>query len=425
MISVSNLVNVEKKVFTGIVNAFLPKSVVIPFVQERSGKACIPLVEKGDTVAEGQIIGSSEFAAVHASVPGTVTDIFLSQVPDGRQALSARIRLNGAFSFTGKKQTVVEWQQMDRQTITDDLASKGVVNTFFSGRPEALSRQISECADIVLVRLFDEDPSCCVDSVLSRLYEKEIRTGAAIIAQAMGASGIVFAVARQHGGGQIQDDMFGSAEVRQIQVNTRQYPCSGKRELCAAVRAGTSSDVFKHMGLNSLFVDALTALHVYEAVVLSEPVIYQYVHVSGKCLRCSGIFRLAVGTQLSDLSELCGGFIKEPAKIIINGVLSGGTVSSYEVPVTAYVKSVSFMTSHDVPEQRQTTCVRCGRCRTVCPRGLCPDILYRSVAYGVPVEQVYIKTANLCVSCALCNAFCPARLPLTQTIALLKDGCNE
>ena len=52
-------------------NAFLPKIVTIPLVQEKNIH-CKPVIKIGEIVQEGQVIASSEFSSIHSPVPGTI-----------------------------------------------------------------------------------------------------------------------------------------------------------------------------------------------------------------------------------------------------------------------------------------------------------------------------------------------------------------
>ena len=64
-------------------NAFLPKTVTIPLVQERD-VFCKPSIKIGEDVKEGQIIATSDVSVIHAPIPGTVKDLCSVNCPDGK-----------------------------------------------------------------------------------------------------------------------------------------------------------------------------------------------------------------------------------------------------------------------------------------------------------------------------------------------------
>ena len=71
-------------------------------------------------------------------------------------------------------------------------------------------------------------------------------------------------------------------------------------------------DFFEKVNIHDLFVDSLTLIHLYEAVVEQIPVINQYVYVYGDCMKVSAVFRLPIGTAINFIIDECGGFLKQP-----------------------------------------------------------------------------------------------------------------
>jgi electron transport complex protein RnfC len=147
-----------------------------------------------------------------------------------------------------------------------------------------------------------------------------------------------------------------------------------------------------------------------------------FVHVSGTCIKTQGIFSIRIGTLIQNIAEECGGFDKQPELIIINGRVLGISVNKLDIPVTKYVKSIRFLQKTDIPDQTQNKCVRCGHCRSMCPALLEPDLLFAHVAGIKPASAKAVLSSVLCTNCALCNACCPARLPLSQFISFLKES---
>lgn len=439
MISISNFIQSEKKLFKNSVCAFLPETVIIPFKQAYKSH-CTAMVSPGDIVTEGQIVAQCRTDSddmlpenIHASVPGKVIDICLTQLPDGTESLAAKIHLEGRFSYRGKKHTDFNWETASCNTLAEIIAARGIVNTFDSNKPVFLSEDVSHCrkrhSSLLIVRLFDEDPSSATDSTLARLYIKQIFTGAAILARTITASGLVCiynacdslipATCNS------LTELLHGIPVSYVAANCRKYPCGFKRDIFTAIGRSSAAEPFSQISMSDLYTDASTMLQLYNAVVFSIPVIDQYVHVKGNCLPASGILKTCIGTSLGALAEQCGGFTSEPSKIIINGLFTGCAISSLDIPVTKNVKSVTFIPAGLKFIPHQTTCIRCGKCRNICPAGLCPDVLYMYIAHKVKVDEIYLKTAALCSGCSLCNAVCSARLPLSQTIALLKDDIHE
>ena len=137
---------------------------------------------------------------------------------------------------------------------------------------------------------------------------------------------------------------------------------------------------------------------------------------------------LKTGTLLRDVVAQAGGFKRQPGKIIINGKITGNSVSALDIPVSKEIKSVAFVPFSQLPDQKKQHCIRCGNCLKICPMNLSPEALYRcftNMDFKDENLKLIEKTAALCTECSLCNSVCPSRLPLSQTIALLKKEKND
>lgn len=429
MASVSDFTSEDKGVFSVAVSGFVPRTAVVPFAQD--GSRMEVLVQVGDVVEEGQTIARGKDCSVQATIPGTVESVPVVQFCDGKQGKAAKINLGGSFSFVGKKHPKTNWQVLDVKDMLLALAEKGVVNTFSGCVP--LSRQIQELhpksARILAVRLFDDDPSRMTESFVSEHYWKQVREGAAIIAKAMNASGVVFAC---DGKKKVVLDEHAAKlfpmPCALCSVYVEKYPAGFAHEIASAAKKMESADLFSKIGNRDLYIDAMTALAAYNAVALSLPLMERYVHVTGDCLNAAAIMKVKIGTSLGDLAMQCGGFKRPPAKIVVNGIVTGFSVSSLDIPVTKMVKSVSFLPRRKAMRQYDEECIRCGACRKICPAGLYPDMLFRSFQHGKngdDLEKQYAATSILCTGCGLCNAVCPSRLPLSESTMLLKGNDHE
>lgn len=422
MIVFPNVHTVKKNAYKQAVDGFIPRSVVVPLNQD-SDKDCDCLVKEGDSVEEGQLLASYSdekgfSQLVYSPIPGIIEKVFLNPTPNGKVVQSVKIVLKGCFKYVGKKLKERNLEILTPNSLIRDISEKGILNTFVTSDPVLLANEMEEVKThktrIIIVRLFDDDPSRMVDSILTNLYQKKIIEGIKIAIKAIDADGVVLVTDNNVE----QASMFNPFEIPTlfIKVKSKEYPSTFKRNVCNEVKKHSKNIPFTKITKYDLYTDSSTMLELYNSVKFNIPVISRYVHVTGNCLPASGIIKTPIGTSFKDLAEQCGGFIAKPAAVIVNGMISGFSAGAFNATVTKYVKSVSFITNFQCPDQRQSVCIRCGNCRNACPNGLSPDIIYRHIIGGQIAAPEYVASTTFCMECGICNSVCPSRLPLSQRI---------
>lgn len=406
-------------------NSFLPHYVTIPLCQE-FGKDSRPVVNIGDTVKEGDIIARGEgtnSSYIHSSVPGKVEACIPCITPYGQQNFALRIKTGGSFSYLGKKNNKKNIDSISTESIIKSFIEKGIVNTFNIAKAENLGLQIqkNKKASALVVRMFDEDIFRITDSLMSKFYFDEIVEGAQITAKAFGASGIVFAVTEKNDFA-YKFEKVNIPNVCFLEMNSGKYPCGNVKEIVSTFAKNEKKACNFDVTKNDLFTDSSTMYEAYKAVALGIPAINKFVHFSGNCLYASCLLNVKIGTSIREIVSQIGGFIKQPKMIIINGKLNGTMITSMDVPVTQYVKSVEFVSARKITDRHVYSCINCGNCRFVCPAKILPDILYNNYVSFREETANLEKSALICTECGLCNTVCPARLPLSQTINILKEN---
>lgn len=411
--------------FTDLVDAYIPSFVIIPLLNA-DGDECACKCAENTRVSEGEIIAqnSSLSPAIHATVPGIVIGTKKSSIPNGKKTDAIIVRTDGSFSYLGKKQIPNDWKKYSSADIWSLLYDKGVINTF--DKTLSLSTVLRHFSEkhglkrnnVLVVRLFDSDPTIRTGEYLAEKKLEDIIVGSAIIARSVSIEKIVFITADKSSSIlQKAQEYFGSSSNTEISVfkaNTDVYPAGGKRELQLLLKKNKYS--FDEM----LTVDAQTAFYTYEAVVLNKPVLEKYVQFSGTPLNAERMFRVRIGTPMRKLVDECGGFKQSVYKIVTNGLIKGTAVSDMDIPVTADLQSVTFLPKTIVPFQKQVNCIRCGGCHRACPKGIHADKLFSHYYYHTEIDGKILDMASECTFCGVCDTACPARLPLSQTISLLQ-----
>ncbi len=408
-------------------NAFLPKSVIIPLVQEKDS-ICKPVVKPGEVVEEGQIIASSDFSVIHSPVPGTVTDICPVNSPNGKIEKAIKIITQGSFSYLGKKLAAEQWTSLSPASIERKLEGKGVINTLSCTKPVSITEQIKNVSrqksKAIVVRLFDEDILRISDSLMTQFYFDKAVEGAKILAKAIEADGILFVLNnRDIKLKNLEDDP--KHNIYFMGTNIKKYTNGFKHGIITAFNKNLRKSCNFSVSRKDLFIDSYTLIDVYEAVVYNKPVLTRTVNFTGNCIPASCFLTVRIGFTLRELVNQLGGIIKAPSAIIINGKKCGNSVNSLDIPITKYVKSVEFSSKANTTDNQVYSCVKCGACRYNCPVHIAPDILFDYVNRKTDIPEKFLKTTTLCINCGICNTVCQARIPLCQVITMLKNKMDD
>ena len=411
-------------------NAFLPRIVIIPLVQEKDS-ICKPVVKPHEDVKEGQIIASSEFSVIHSPVPGTVIDICPVNSPNGKIEKAIKIETKGSFSYLGKKLKEEQWTSLSPASIERKLQDKGIINTLSCTKPVSITEQIKviqrQKTKTIVVRLFDEDTLRISDSLMTKFYFDKIISGAKILAKVVDADGILFVLnTKDIKLKELEDDP--KHNIMFMGTNTKKFTNGFKYGIINTFNKNLSRSCNFTVTRKDLFIDSYTLVDIYDAVVYDKPVLTRTVHFTGNCIPASCFLTVRIGFTLRELVNQFGGFIKSPSAIILNGKKCGNSVNSLDLPITKYVKSVEFCSNANTTDNQVYSCVKCGACRYNCPIHIAPDILFDYVLKQTNIPERYLKTTTFCINCGTCNTVCQARIPLCQVITMLKnkmDGENE
>ena len=397
-------------------NAFLPQYTLVPLAS-KTQTSSLPLVSVGDFVNEGQMVaraGNSSSAHVHASVPGIVSGIVDTQLPNGHSFRGLHIKTGGSFSILGKQRTPYLWKQSDQIGLIHFLDLAGLVNT--SGETISLAEDIraavKQGVKTLTVMLYDKDPTCMLDSFLACRFIREVAEGIDIIAHAMGATKIIVETGTGKNTRALFDTIGTVIPDRDLAHITvpQTYPAENSRTRSAEK--------------NAVVIDASTALSVYESVQHNQPMLTTYLLLTGKAVEYAKVIKVRIGTPIGHLIEECGGFKSKNTHIILNGLLRGTLVDSLDLPVGKGIKSIHAVGKDIDIQQQLEECGHCGQCLRSCPVYIDPINTVRHIQRDRCTEET-LRSIALCNGCACCSAVCPMRIPLNAIIKSAKAKGNS
>ncbi len=407
-----------------------PERVCIPLSQH-IGAPAKPLVQKGDRVLLGQVIGEVENGLgcpVHASVSGTVAEI-----AEKRTALGAVVQ-NVVIENDGLEERAPGLVAADRPLLeyTPDEIVEVIRRAGISGMGGATFptyakiRSAMGKVDRLIVNCAECEPYITANHRLMLERPKEIVNGAKILLRALGLRLAEIAV---------EDNKLDGAEsVRRAAEESRlialrivktKYPQGDERQLIYAITGREMPAGKLPADVGCVVFNAETCAAVCRAFTEGMPLVDRVVTVDGDCVRVPKNLLAKIGTPVSELIEYCGGLTKTPEKIVIGGPMMGFAQWDKDTPVTKGTSAVLVFSAEADGDRGadHAACIRCGRCVAHCPMHLIPTLLQ---TYAQADDQASFEAyAGLsCVECGSCSYVCPAHVPIVQYIRMAKFKIN-
>lgn len=422
-----NYIQKKKNPINELTVGFLPSFVNVPIIQEEHSD-CVVCVSEGETVHEGQIIAkpvnsySSLKANIHSPIPGLVTKITECVSPYGKKSTSVQIKLKGSFKYSGKNLEECDLSRESPSKIIKKLSEHGVINTFSFKNPHSLAENasfINESANRrLLVRLFDEDASSQIDSILFNRFSDKIRFSIAILSKLIEAEEIVIAYNKEDEkllNKQKDKDAFLLTKVTYLPISVNSKLSGTGRSLIYKYKKTTkTSENIKSIASSFLCLDSSTLIASYDALVFNKPVETVNLFVSGDALKSSAMIKVCVGTTFRFIAEQCGFYSDKLKKIIVNGY-NGYVVKDLDEPITSYVKSIFFASKKETNTRFLSMCKNCFRSKTVSPEcGVTRDKVYNHIIDTVREKDNNLEKEELLKKCDICNDSFKSRLPLCK-----------
>lgn len=421
------------------VQQYEPSTVTILSEQSFGGK-CRLLVQPGDTVEEGQLIGEPEAfmaAPLHASVSGTVLDV-REVVNQGRKLLACVIQREKecAESSASYRTAAADIREISREEILAGIRDGGLTGMGGAGFPAHKKYETDKDIDTLLINGAECEPYLTCDYRLMLEEGYALVNGARLLLKASGAERACICLednkpqaaenlsrileeARNQG-------IMESGEQVEVKIFLTKYPEGGERQLIQAVTGrevpmgGLPADV------GVIVSNVGTAKAAADMILGHMPLTRRIVTVTG-WVKNPGNYRVPIGTSAKELVELAGGVTVPQNRVIAGGPMTGPCVASDwngEEELFYITKNTSGILVLPDSAWEEQPCIRCGGCENACPAGLVPwqiDFAFQQEDYEL-CEKLY---ASECIACGCCSYICPAKRELTVRTRMARDAVKQ
>jgi len=406
-----------------------PFDVVLP-MRQHIGAACRPVVKTGDLVAIGQLVGEAAAEAdapvaapIHASVSGRVA------LADGE---AVRIESDGQNApFAGLKRP----HPKSREDFLQAVRQSGLVGLGGAGFPThaKLDLKDGEKIDTLVINGAECEPYITADCREIMENPDDILAGIDRIMEYIGVKNCVIGIEGDKPdaiallAGKIDAQRQGRISVAPLPTL---YPYGAEKMLVKAVTGRTVplGELPTAAGVLVLNITTVAELNRYFDTGL--PLTRRRVTVAGGAVAKAQNVIAPVGARIRDIINFCGGYAEgaalpaESVKIITGGPMMGLALSDDSLPVLKSTNAILCLTAKESYTQKDRGCIRCGRCLSVCPMNLSPNVIERYAGEGKAGRgsAAMLKKLNAagCMECGCCAYVCPAKRPLVQSMRKAK-----
>lgn len=403
---------------------YFPKGDVAISMSQHIGAPAKPVVNVGDYVLTGQLIGEASgfiSANVHSSVSGKVKAIEPRMLVNGSKATCIIIENDGKFDEV-EFEKPKSLEELSKEEIVELVKKAGIVGMGGAGFPTnvKLSPKEPDKIDYVIVNGAECEPYLTSD--YRRLIEEPevVIVGLKVMLKLFdNAKGIIAVEDNKLDAIAKLKELVKSEDRIEIKTLYTKYPQGAERMLINAVTGRKINSSMLPADAGCVVDNVDTVFAIKSAVIDGRPLIKRVITVTGDAVNEPHNFLVRTGTNYSELIDAAGGFKEEPEKIISGGPMMGMAISTIDVPVTKTSSALLCYVKDPLSKVKETNCINCGRCVSVCPGRIIPTRLAEFSERG-DMEN-FVKYNGLeCCECGCCSYICPAKRNLTQAIKSMR-----
>lgn len=406
----------------GLQQASLPPQLIMP-LKQHIGEYNKPVVEVGERVLKGQLLASSAAAisaAIHAPTSGIISAIEHSPIahPSGQADTCIVIDVDGKDESVSNE--IPAPDSLSPAQMIARVAEAGIAGLGGAAFPTSakLQRALSQGISTLIINGVECEPYITCDDMLMRTYADEVIRGVVYLQRMLNPRSTLIGIENNKPEAiaamrkALSTAGLDASDI--VSIPTR-YPAGGEKQLIQILTGREIPRGKLAFDIGMLCQNVGSCVAITRALERGEALISRVVTVSGDNIQQPGNWEVRLGTPVSHLVALAGGYIDAESHLVMGGPMMGFSLPNDRVPVVKATNNLLVMREQAIAHSagQHDECIRCGKCTEVCPAQLLPQQLYwhaRAKSFDRSEEFNLFD----CIECGCCSAVCPSQIPLVQ-----------
>ena len=349
-------------------------------------------VREGDRVLKESVIMKSDNREIYSPISGTIIGKTSSLLLNNQKVSSLVIE-------NDYKEEVKKLKGVKRHI--SDYSKKELVELIKSYK--ASKADFDKRINTLIVNGIDKDPYEKTRSYMINTYPDKILETIDALINVFDVKETLFAVNNND-----------TNNVVNLSSHIGTYPNIRLRLLPNVYPMGFSSILLKHLiskkqiDEGALVLSIEDIYNIYTVLKRRKPITEKIVTISGNSLDNSMVVRVKIGTSMQDIIKHVCKVANTDYYVIVNGLISGMTLTNLNSIITLDTRSIFLNT---IDDKKEVECINCGLCNLKCPVHLNPKY----------IREHKSADKSKCIQCGLCTFICPSKINFKPYVG----GYNE
>ena len=397
------------------------KTITVP-MSMHIGKPARAVVKRGDAVKVGQLIGEADgfvSSPIYSGVSGKVLKIDEMTASNGAGVPCVVIENDGQNEVS---ENVKPPEVSDFQSFIEAVKQSGVVGLGGAGFPTFIKLGVKDVSQIreIIINAAECEPYITSDTRTMLDKPEYIFKGIELLKKYLKAKIFIIGIENNKREAiELMQKKAAQCEGVSVKVLPSIYPQGGEKVLIYNTVGRIVPKGKLPIDVGVIVINVTTLAFIAEYMETGMPLVEKCLTFDGSAVKEPKNVIVPIGTSISELAELAGGFKCEPKKVFYGGPMMGIAVPGLDAPILKNTNAITALDEKDGFMPKTTPCINCGACLSHCPLRLEPREISRAYSMG-NAEELAALHVDLCMECGCCSFICPANRPLVQNNKLAK-----